>query len=416
MVDSGVAKSPLRGAAPYTRVSLTSSLRYRYKRATVVVRGNVVHATHGETKDEVLGSGDAAVAWQRFTLKQAPRTWVSAPTPTGVATTLTVRVDGVAWPEVPREAQPGPRDEVVRVEARSDGKEQVVGGDGVRGARLTTGVENVTARYRIGLGAGGNVAAGLITSLVTRPLGVREVVNPLPASGGVDGDGRDETRARIPIAARGADRLVSVQDHADFALGFAGVQMASARMVPSPTGEPVVEVVIASDEGVPIEPDADLLRNLRAAFRGFGDPAVRVVVRLAEPFPLLLRAGLRIDPRYRFDDVAAAVQARLIADHGWRRRAPGQPAYLSPVIASMQAVAGVVDVDVDVFGPLVDPTATLEAEDALLQRLEARWRGLQKLLATSSGLPTWRFPARPTQLFYFASALPVAVALKELAP
>ena len=40
--------------------------------------GNVVRATHGETRFEVLGSGDAGKAFQAFTLKQPPLTWVSA--------------------------------------------------------------------------------------------------------------------------------------------------------------------------------------------------------------------------------------------------------------------------------------------------------------------------------------------------
>src|SRR5262249_47224628 len=48
-------------AQPYTTVLLATPLKYRYKRASVQIRGNVIAATHGETKDEVLGSGDATV-------------------------------------------------------------------------------------------------------------------------------------------------------------------------------------------------------------------------------------------------------------------------------------------------------------------------------------------------------------------
>jgi len=41
-------------------------------------------------------------------------------------------------------------------------------GDGITGARLPTGIENVTAVYRRGLGAAANVDAAEITMLITR--------------------------------------------------------------------------------------------------------------------------------------------------------------------------------------------------------------------------------------------------------
>ncbi len=60
--------------APIRRCYLVSSLEYRYKRATVKIYGNVTKASHGETVSEVLGSGDATSARQRFELKRPPLT------------------------------------------------------------------------------------------------------------------------------------------------------------------------------------------------------------------------------------------------------------------------------------------------------------------------------------------------------
>ena len=51
-------------------------------------------------------------------------------------------------------------------------------GDGVHGARLPTGVENVTAIYRNGIGTPGNVRARQISLLATRPLGVKDGDQP----------------------------------------------------------------------------------------------------------------------------------------------------------------------------------------------------------------------------------------------
>ena len=71
----------LTGDKLHSYLGLSVPLNYTYKRSSVTVYGNVVAATHGETRDEVLGSGVGARAMQEFTLKQSPLTFVSAPTP-----------------------------------------------------------------------------------------------------------------------------------------------------------------------------------------------------------------------------------------------------------------------------------------------------------------------------------------------
>ena len=102
-------------------------------------------------------------------------------------------------------------------------------GDGVQGARLPTGVENVAATYRSGIGAAGMVGRGPLTLLMTRPLGIRGVTNPL---GRLRGRRPESARrgARERAADRAAmDRVVSLRDAEDFARAFAGVGKARAR-------------------------------------------------------------------------------------------------------------------------------------------------------------------------------------------
>ena len=84
-----------------TQLVVTPPLRHSYVRDSLSINANVVRATHGETVQEILGSGDASQPYQRFTLRQAPLTYVSAPTPSGAASTLQVRVNDVLWQEVP---------------------------------------------------------------------------------------------------------------------------------------------------------------------------------------------------------------------------------------------------------------------------------------------------------------------------
>src|SRR5262249_37509635 len=74
---------------------LRDGLTYSYVRSRLKISANVVHATHGETVNEVLGNGDAAQPHQSFVLKKPPTTYLSAPTASGVESTLEVRVSGV---------------------------------------------------------------------------------------------------------------------------------------------------------------------------------------------------------------------------------------------------------------------------------------------------------------------------------
>ncbi len=60
---------------------------------------NVVAATHGESRQEVLGSGDAALAFQQMKLTKSPLTYVSAPVPSGGVSTLELRVNDILWKE-----------------------------------------------------------------------------------------------------------------------------------------------------------------------------------------------------------------------------------------------------------------------------------------------------------------------------
>ncbi len=255
---------PLPGERVHTFLTLAKPLTYCYKRDTVTVYGNVAHATHGETRSEVLGSGDASKALQSFTLKQPPLTWISAPTPSGIDSTLTVRVNDVRWHQAGSLAELGPADRSYILRTDDGGQTTVVFGNGERGARLPTGAENVRATYRSGIGKGGNVQAGQISQLASRPLGVKDVINPLPATGGADRESRDQARRNAPLAVLALDRLISVQDYEDFTRTFAGVGKAKAARLPL-GGAQIVHVTIAGEDDIPI---ADRFRSPQEPDRG----------------------------------------------------------------------------------------------------------------------------------------------------
>jgi predicted phage baseplate assembly protein len=335
-----------------TLVTLDRQLRFCLVRDTVTVAGNVAHATHGETRSEILGSGDATVPYQTFTLRSGPLTHVPADTPTGIAGTLELRVDDVLWPRRPSLVTLGPQDRGYLVRVGDDGRSAIVFGNGRWGRRLPTGVENVRARYRAGIGTPGNVDPGAITLLATRPLGVKDVTNPVPATGGADPESGDDIRGNVAVPLRALDRLVSRSDYADFARAFGGIGKATAdRLVVR--GLPQIVVTVAGAGDSPIDDGSDLRHNLARALRRFGDPLVGVRVLVRRRLVVRLNLTVTIEPDFDWPVVAAAVRTALLDAFGFARRDLGQSLYGSEVLAVAHGVRGVRRCVVDLL--TIDP-------------------------------------------------------------
>jgi len=420
----------LAGDTTHTTLQLATKTAFQYKRESLIVYGNVVQATHGETRNELLGSGDATAVLQTFTLKQPPLTFVAAPTAAGAQSTLSVYVDDVQWHETASLAWLGPKDRAFVSSTDDSGQTSVIFGDGEHGARLPTGVQNVRSVYRSGIGAPGNVRAEQISLLSTRPLGVQAVINPLRASGGADREDRDLARQNTPLAVLALDRLVSVQDYADFTRTFAGIAKAVATRTSDGARE-LVFLTIAGAGDAPIDTTSELYRNLLAALRKLGDPDLPLRVDVRELRALVLSAGIALLPDYSWEPVAAAVRAQLLDKFGFDQRALGQSARIAEVIAAIQAVRGVAYVDVDVFSsiPEKDPrTRQLITQPAIAAAITLAIRGDEgagkKKKAATTGLLA-DVPAfaggrddagvlRPAELAIFTPAVADTLILNQL--
>lgn len=190
----GYGPGGLPGDQTHTFIKLAKKLEFCYRRDSVTIYGNVVKATHGDTRKETLGGGDATQAFQSFPLKQPPLTFVAAPIPAGAQSTLKVYVNDVQWPKAANLFALGAGDRAFVTRTGDDGKTTVVFGNGRHGVRPPTGMENIRAQYRSGIGTGGNVAAEQISQLLSRPLGVKGVITPCAPRAVRAG------RARIPPA------------------------------------------------------------------------------------------------------------------------------------------------------------------------------------------------------------------------
>ncbi len=361
----------------HTYIQLAEKLAYCFKRETVTIYGNVVKATHGETRLEVLGSGDGAKALQTFALKQKPLTHVSAANPSGIDSTLKVYVNNIEWHEADTLAGLEASDRVFISQTDNADKTSVTFGNGVQGARLPSGVENIRAEYRNGIGQAGNVKAEQISLLLTKPLGVKEVINPLRASGGADRETRDQARQHAPLAVKALDRLVSTQDYEDFSRIYAGVGKAYA--IELTDGRiPLIHVTIAGAGDIPIDENSDLFRNLRQALHDFGDPFQKIQLAVRELLMIVIEAGVAILPDYQWEIVVSEVRSALLDHFSFERRELGQDVILSEVISVMQSVQGVAYVDVDSFGgvpekqPLTKEEIDILTKDGTLPLIDGR--------------------------------------------
>lgn len=317
-----------------------------YDRASVTIYGNVAEATHGQTVQEVMGNGNAATPFQSFLVRQSPVTFVLANTPTGVQSTLQVFVNDVAWSEVDTLYGQGASARVFTDRRDENANTTVLFGDGATyGARPPSGTLNLRTTYRRGLGVAGNVNAGQISLLLSRPLGLKAVTNPLPAVDGADPEQLASARAAAPGSVATLDRAVSLLDYQSYAQGFAGIAKALATWGWDGTQRRLV-LTLAGPGGAAVPAGGEVTGKLAASLATYGEVAVPLL--LQSYAPATFQIGIRVlstDPSGQAA-AQAAVEAALRGAFSFDARAFGQPVALSEVVQVAQGPAGVAAVAV----------------------------------------------------------------------
>lgn len=363
--ESAVEATRLTAAASVVdgvmRVTVDPPLANAYHAGTVRVRANVAVATHGETVEQVLGSGDGRRAFASFDLRRPPLTHVrSTTTASGAVPALEVRVEDVEWTRLDSLFEAGPRDRVYVVRQSESGTTTVTFGDGVHGSRLPTGVENVRATYRVGIGEDGAAEPDQVRLPVRKPRGIASVTNLGPAHDWAPSETLEEARLTAPQRVRTLDRAVSVTDYEDFARGYSGIGRARADLVWDGRVDTVVVSVLASTGDAPAD---SLVADLRGTLDGARETRAPRVVLPAEVVDV--GAGLRIevDPLFEVPLVRAAVEEALLAAFGSMELAT--PLASSAVLVVAAAVPGVVSVTM--------PELTGGPVDDLLVAEPGRW-------------------------------------------
>lgn len=359
--------------AGYTRLSFTHSLLQAFDRASVEVLGNVVRASHGQSFQEVLGSGDGAKANQRFRLRGRDLTFTNDDE--GPQSTLSLKVNpneqgvGVKWSE--RDSL-FPNDPANRgFVTRRDGLNRVslIFGDGSNGARLPTGKDNIVATYRIGIGEKGNITASSLTQMLAAPLGVRKVNNPLPADGGLNPERPIESRYKAPIQVRTIGRILSLRDLADYLRLYPNVEHVAVK--PIWNGYNILgHVTLALRDNMPLTKHSAFFKNMLNTInfikaRTFGD----VLVDGYLPLWFNVSAQIWIDKSKDPRRVEERARQALLHEFGFANVSFGRQINVPDVTLVLRDVDGVAAVEVTQLFPEGTMPSLLES----LETPEAYW-------------------------------------------
>ncbi len=310
--------------------------------------------------NEVLGSGNAAVASQDFTLQKSPVTYFLDPAALsgdGFSSTVRVWVNQLQWTEVPTFYDQPAKASVFVTHEDEQGKTHVTFGDGVNGACLPTGANNVVASYRVGCGAA-VPSPGTLTN-ITQPIpGLRSLRNPIAPTGGADPDPPSRVRTLAPRSVLTFGRAISLDDYQAIAASTPGViQAAAAYSFDPATQRPRLTVWVSGDAGA--------VAKVQAAIAAEADPNRPISVLPAIGIDATISLTYVRDARHLDNVVQRALHAALLDPDtglfGVNVVGIGQALYDSQIYAGGLAVPGVVaieDLSVQVgprFRPLLRP-------------------------------------------------------------
>lgn len=305
---------------------------------------NLLTVSRGQTvPTEVLGSGNASFANQEFVLKKSPLTYLLDPAPSSgkdYKSTLRIWVNDIEWQEVPSFYGQPANAHIFVAREDIDQKTHVLFGDGINGARLPTGIDNVVATYRYGSGKESPDAGSL--NVIAKPYpNLKAIRNPVQVGGGADPDPPDQIRRYAPQSVLTFDRAVSGDDYEVIAAQAPGVARARAYWTWDSDEQRSLVVIYVGD-------DIHAVTAANMALKNAADPNRPVVVKQATAIPIRLQLSVRIEPTYTPEPVLADIEAALLdvdtGLFGSNNVQIGQSVYQSQIYAVCLQVPGVVAV------------------------------------------------------------------------
>jgi hypothetical protein len=298
---------------------------------------NLLYVNCGKTiANEVLGSGNASLPAQDFQLSQSPVTYLTQGSST--SSTISLTVNGLPWTEVPFFYGQAPDATVFVSRQDNQNKTHVMFGDGINGARLPTGVNNVVATYRIGSGAA-MPAAGKLTVIAKSYPGLSAVLNPVAVIGGDDADQPRQIVHDAPRSVLTFGRAVSVFDYQALAEEVPSVTRARAIWGWSNPHQRTMVIVYVGDTPGAVTAAAK-------ALAASGDPNRPVFVTAASQIAIGLALTLLVTPGMDTTIIGNAITTALTDTEtglfGAWNMPVGQTLFDSQIEAAVLSVAGAV--------------------------------------------------------------------------
>ena len=242
-----------------------------------------------------------------------------------------------------------PLDADFTVDMEEDRRAYLRFGFGTQGKQPQPG-DRFQVTYRVGGGELGNVRADTITHIVTAETAITCVRNPLPAAGGTEPESIEEVSDVAPYAFRTQQCCVSEEDYATIAMQHPQVHNAVARLRWL-GNRPVACIYVQRKQGKPV--DAPFIAELRRfvdAYRLAGHS-----LEIYSPYFVGLRVTLSVNlQRYASSSVVGNAVAKALSSKASGFFVPdhftfGQPIYQSQLIATVMAVPGVQEVNIQQF-------------------------------------------------------------------
>jgi predicted phage baseplate assembly protein len=246
----------------------------------------------------------------------------------------------VEWKELPSFYGQAANAHIFVTREDENNRTHVLFGDGINGARLPSGSNNIVAKYRYGSGAD-TPDAGQLTVITQPQPNLKGIRNPVAVGGGADPDSPKKIKRYAPQSVLTFGRAVSGDDYETIAVQAPGVARARAYWALDPDEQRTLVKIYVGDND-------SAVNAAKVALAHADDPNRPVRVRRALAIPITLSFTLRIDPTHVATDVIAAARAAMLDDDtglfGINVVRIGQPVYQSQIYASCQAVPGILAV------------------------------------------------------------------------
>ena len=297
-----------------TNVTSSTSQQIVFETATAVTvpaTGSItVTANQGTTvANEVIGTSNGESS-QVFKLSKTPV----------IENSVRLTVNGITYTQVPYLIDYQNYDPVFSTYTNAQGITFVVFGDNVSG-RIPPVNAQITATYRIGGGASGNVGVNTIKFILTNGVSGLSVLNQFisasdsgAASGGGDFESTDAIRVNAPLSLRTLERAVSLSDYANLCIkGGAAKAVAIADVYTSVTVyfAPFGDKGVTGDGVTPSNVFNNTVTSLRAYLNNKIPANTTITFQPPSYVNTLIDADITVLPQYKQSLVLSEVTAKL---------------------------------------------------------------------------------------------------------